>query len=519
MARRAMRNIDRIFAFFLVGAVVVASGCVTSGPGDEPSESTAGSGASLRVGTRVVNFLVQDGFGTEDQAKAYYLSNDPSFVVDRFTLDDFKSRFIGARPVKTGLYRNANDLGFWRQMTCTETLGRGEGGCMVSNFDSPDTTRQTDGTVAMRISDQGFVQFFAFNPEGKLAPAAVLDDEGPKFVPNLCTVCHAGDVLGPNPDLGSIFREFEPSLLERRPGITRAVAENEWFDLNQSIRTANRALRSEAEGGPSGIDHAKEAMDRHVGSEMYATTSPVVSRDVHDPTLVPLSWQSGGTAREADAKKNLWINFVSPYCMACHRTNSLDFSDYVNFDYLASQTGPKALLLQYVQDDASDPAREQLPIMPQAKLTYTNFRADTAGPAAVIDWITKMNHLTLIDSLQVGHTIGPKEYCTKPAESMTTDQFDANAGDRLTFTVHVQDARITGPQNRGDGVPLARMVQIDEVAGHVVLRPIADPAVYDVTSGTATWTGTLPSDGRYTLLISQVKRTCATYTVSLRRSP
>ena len=43
-------------------------------------------------------------------------------------------------------------------------------------------------------------------------------------------------------------------------------------------------------------------------------------------------------------------------------------------------------------------------------------------------------------------------------------------------------------------------------------------AVWDAVTHTATWTGTLPNDGRYTLLISQVKHTCADYTVALSRA-
>src|SRR6185295_11216866 len=127
-------------------------------------------------------------------------------------------------------------------MTCTEVVGQGTGGCFVSNFASNDTSGTPLGTVAMNVSDVGFTRFFAFDADGLLTPAATLDEEGPKFVPQLCTTCHSGSYRPPSIDLGSVFREFEPHLLQRRPGIGAAAAEKEWFDLNQSIVSANSSL-------------------------------------------------------------------------------------------------------------------------------------------------------------------------------------------------------------------------------------------------------------------------------------
>jgi len=484
-----------------------------SGLSDEASVSGT---SDLRVGDRVVNFLVQDGFGNEASAKAYYLSNGPEFVTGSYTLTQWKAQFIGTRPTNAGLYRNANELGLWRQMTCTKQFRPGDGGCFVVNFASADTSLPNKGTVAMTVSPAGFTRFFVFDPQGILSPTAILDDEGPKFVPQLCTTCHAGQHSPPSADLGSIFREFQPSQLERRPGITAAAAELEWFDLNQSITSANSALASEATGGAPGIDHAKEKMLRHVKTELYASTSPIISRGTGDPALIPPSWTTG-TPRLSGAKQNLWRNMVNPFCMGCHRTNSLDFSDYASFEFLASQEGPKALLLQYLQKNAADPERNLLPFMPQSKLTYDNFRATTAGPAAAIDWIKATNRFQAVAQIQFGQTLAPTQYCTAPGETIGFELI-AKAGDRIEFTVTVADAPkspgIPKDVDGADGIPQVRLLLRDAALGG--FRPVGEPAVNLEGTRQTSFVGIAAQAGTYDIAVSQTARMCVKYTVTLR---
>src|SRR5262249_6193130 len=192
--------------------------------------------------------------------------------------------------VVSGFYRNTMDLGFWREMVCNKTLARGHGGCRVRNW-----TNETDkaqgrpnlGTVAMTLGADGFTEFYVFNPDGLLTPVAKLDTEGFKAAPRLCTPCHSGHFLAAESDgnMGSIFREFEPSLLQARTGITAAQAEGEWFALNQAIVGANVALAAESTGAPTGTDHAKAATNAYI-DEMYPNRAPP-ARDVHDSAHVP----------------------------------------------------------------------------------------------------------------------------------------------------------------------------------------------------------------------------------------
>jgi hypothetical protein len=235
----------------------------------------------------------------------------------------------------------------------------------------------------MTVSRSGFTRFYVFNADGVLSPFAVLDSEGHKFIPRLCTSCHAGG--GTRSDVGSIFREFEPSVLEEAPGVTRAQAEAEWLNLNRAIRQANQALRSESAGAPSGTDHAKTAILLHLDS-MYTSTNPVVSRSVHDPARVPPSWLQG-TAQQNGLRADLFEKAINPYCMPCHRTNTVDFSDYSTFLMVASQQDGKALIQRYLEADPTQPG--PLTIMPQAQLTFQNLHADEAAQAAIAAWLAQ----------------------------------------------------------------------------------------------------------------------------------
>ena len=66
--------------------------------------------------------------------------------------------------------------------------------------------------------------FSVFAPGGVLSPFAILDDEGEKFVPRVCIACHNGAFEAGRADLGAVFREFEPSLLETPDGGSQAAA-------------------------------------------------------------------------------------------------------------------------------------------------------------------------------------------------------------------------------------------------------------------------------------------------------
>ncbi len=352
---------------------------------------------------RNYRFLVRDGVASEGSANDYYASIG---VPQGLTLDQWIAQRMTGRVV-SAFFRNQWDLGFWREMNCTETLGRGRGGCWVRNWENENDRFNNNaddlGTVAMDVSPEGYTRFYVFGPDGVLSPKAVLDAEGAKFAPQLCTTCHGGnhDPKSGNPDMGAIFREYEPTLLQLRSDLVRRgsegrrIAEREFAALNRAVRTANQALRGEAEGGALGVDKARAAVVAHIES-MYASTPDVLNRalvnsdnpkatDIRstDPATMPPSWASDADADLASAKRNLWAKVVNPYCMNCHRFSSVDFTEYLAFQGMGNvinatpgnPRGERSLLKHYLRgsvlEDTSGNAIT-LPVMPQSEQMLRN---------------------------------------------------------------------------------------------------------------------------------------------------
>jgi cytochrome c1 len=176
--------------------------------------------------------------------------------------------------------------------------------------------------------------------------------------------------------------------LQERPGITRDQAEEEWFNLNQSIKTANQALHSEAEGAPVGTDHSKQAMNDYVTAMYPNNSAPAVS--VHDLAHLPAAWvDAGDNAALAQTKRDLFTKTVNPYCMSCHRMNAVNFGDYNVFQALSADQDGRAVLKHYIEPDPTDPNRARTVQMPQAQLTYNNLRADADALDSVENWVVE----------------------------------------------------------------------------------------------------------------------------------
>jgi glucose/arabinose dehydrogenase len=383
---------------------------LTAGPSHPPTGQAA-----------PYKFLMRSGIGTDAGARAYYKSIIPGFdeatlevngevyTEQKWEKDTFKDL-----PTVAAYYQNSLDLGLWRDMVCTKTIGRGVGGCRVRNYRNekdrnPDFTGNL-GTVTMDVSAEGFTRFFVFAPDGTLATSAVLDGEGKKFIPELCTTCHAGKYTGAggSPDLGSVFREWEPRddefatappvfgqrapILVQESNLSRQAAQENWAALNDVAKAANAALRSEGEGAVLGTNHAVLGTNNYIDS-LYASRNPVVLRPADDPAQVPASWVPRATdsVALATAKKDVWFSMASRYCMGCHRSNALDFGDYANFQALASSLGDRSVLDHYILDDAADPTRATTLYMPQAQLMFERLQRDFQGRDAARDWANQAN--------------------------------------------------------------------------------------------------------------------------------
>ena len=219
-------------------------------------------------------------------------------------------------------------------MYCTKAISRGAGGCFVVNWRNENDRpagRPNAGTVAMNISPEGFTRFYAFGSNGILTPSVRLDSEDPKFVPKVCVVCHAGATPVPaTGDLGSVFREFETSLLKAPTGVSAGQMEASWLGLNDAVRAANQSVRSEAEGAAEGTDFAKARTVGHITGELYGGPSATTSVPLGSQGA-PASWdQAGDPLPLRTAKLALWRSVVAPSCMPCHRAiQDFDWADYL----------------------------------------------------------------------------------------------------------------------------------------------------------------------------------------------
>ncbi|CAN5925300.1 hypothetical protein BH11MYX4_BH11MYX4_24240 [soil metagenome] len=351
------------------------------------------------------------------KVKTELLPKDPAqfknFAGPDFTLQKFKDQFMQGEIV-SALYKNDLDLGFWRQMSCTTNIAPGIGGCAVTNwpatddpsFDAtrgnpvvPDPNGLTDdkdnlGTVTMNISPQGFTRFYIFGAKAphKVQPFAVLDGEGEKVAPALCTPCHSGTYSGSS-DLGSIFREFEPSGLRRHPATTEEQAEKQWFDLNQVMRKANAALKgAAAQPMANGVTPQKAVLDYI--QAMYPGAGPPALK-ASDPRHVPKSFLDNGpsvTPQYKQAKIDLYTKLIGPYCSSCHRLNNTDLDKYDFVQNLAVASGSDVLLHQLIFPINGDPKRFTLPQMPQSQFQQFKLLADREAIGTINAWVAQVHN-------------------------------------------------------------------------------------------------------------------------------
>jgi len=140
-------------------------------------------------------------------------------------------------------------------------------------------------------SNQPFIRFLIFGPNGQLLPSANLDGRREKFVPGTCVVCHGGDhYAGKFPEDGSGFANVGGHFLPydignfefaSSPGLQKCSQEDQIFHLNQNVLNA----------GPTGAES-----DLIPG--WYSTTGsvscPSTVHHVLNEDYIPPSWQASG---------------------------------------------------------------------------------------------------------------------------------------------------------------------------------------------------------------------------------
>lgn len=260
--------------------------------------------------------------GSQAEFDAYIMAVDPNGT--RATLREWweANNFTAIGEVDTSAgafgtraaYFNGNDLGFGRDMRCSQK-GAGESAdvaCYVTNYPDADLAwnvvrGKATATVAMeRKSSDRIVKFFAYqggDGSGRRLPSVALDPFGPKFLPNLCTVCHGGEFLG-TAEMGSSFREFDMASF-RYPSAaagSQASQEAAFKQLNEIVKTSQPATA------------IGELIDGwYAGNSATQITS-----------YVPTGWPAG--------TQDLYRNVVAKSCRTCHvAISSLSWSTYESF--------------------------------------------------------------------------------------------------------------------------------------------------------------------------------------------
>ncbi len=300
-----------------------------------------------------------------DASRNYYLSVDPNNL--RTTFADFKSHHgfpanpNAAAPGQTvAQYANSGDLGFGRDMHCLKNGN--DVACYVTNYGNGYTSvppgggtddqddanaagqRNTVGasaegaTVAMEYSaiendpsNERVVKFFVYKPglpDYGRSISANLDGRGERPVPQLCMVCHGGQIpsqsggvpafnTADQVKLDSRFIPFDYRLFTfpTVPGnLSIAQQDAEFKILNEEIvNSAPPALASDP--------------IREVVTSLY--NNGASSTQLHDAT--PPGWVNGASAN-APNQVTFYRKVIAPACRICHASQPFSQLQFNNSD-------------------------------------------------------------------------------------------------------------------------------------------------------------------------------------------
>lgn len=312
-------------------------------------------------------------------SKNYYTSVDPNNL--RTTFADFKTlNQFSADPNAPAAgeivaqYANSGDLGFGRDMHCLKQQS-GDVACYVTNYGSgyvnsfpgAGTSDHDDAEAAAARADVGnskevatvameyspienagtnkVVKFFVYKKGlanyGR-SISANLDGRGERPVPQLCMICHGGQIASQpggvpafgtaaQADLGARFIPFDHRLFTFPASPSKAAQEPKIKDLNEQIV---------AFAPPAGSGDAIA----EVVTGMYANSNPPGTQNLNFD--VP-GWQNGASANLPN-QSNFYQKVVANACRTCHTAQpfpQLQFNTSEKFLRLTSFADPANTLM------------------------------------------------------------------------------------------------------------------------------------------------------------------------------
>jgi hypothetical protein len=294
-------------------------------------------------------FLTKKGNGSVQEAQTYYDTIDPP-PSKKDTLPKWldQNGFNSPLPADTAhaVYFNNGDLQIGRDMYCRmalPTLPALRVACYVTNYgpvpgtptypdetaalndaiaaQNPAATKKLFATVAMEydgspifgLGNPRQVDFYVFDDKDNRIPAAALDSEGPKAIPQMCMTCHGGTYDSQTHHVtGASFLSFDVFSFHysQSPGYRQADQEEQFRKLNAMVKLLDTT--------PDIVSMIDTLYPQGVAN-MGSTASD---------TQVPTGWGS---------QPNLYKNFFTPYCRTCHvASKTFPFSTYQDFKTQAS---------------------------------------------------------------------------------------------------------------------------------------------------------------------------------------
>lgn len=326
----------------------------------------------------------------------YYDVVDPEGK--RTTLEDWKKENgFDIHPVVNAQYINGADLGFGRDMYCTNDPAKNNWACYVDNYLDPNGESVLAATVTMErqrdsVDGHEFVAFFVYDAEGKRIDAIALDSEGPKSVPESCFPCHGG-----YEDQGKFYGgQFLPFDLNSFVDWKN----NPVNPTNPKVRDQEAALRglnAHVHGAADGFKVSlRELIERWYKGDPSRDGAPDFSDGV--PLLdVPILWETfdvNGNHALEDVDDQLleeWLydGVYAKYCRTCHVAQAesgysgprpdkgLDWAPprkFDDFDEAKHGARPFVGAIDVANVCKTDDEQAKRPLMPHAEVTFHKLR-------------------------------------------------------------------------------------------------------------------------------------------------